>query len=343
MLMFSKNLTEYVSLVKEVTITVIPDFFLDIIVNPEMSFLELMKGISDTYNRGGGNLLGPQIQFVPGGNGGNVAKTLGRLGVNTYFVTTSSKFGKMIIEYFMEDYDVRSIVDVKGDLASSLILEIPSENGKNNVMMCSAGSVVDYSFDKLKSDQLQVLNNSNTIAITNAQNLELENLTANILEKIPRKTMVSLDFSDLTPHKHRIKAFHGEILDNSTRSPNFILGNENEFLILNKETDKTPENAAAALSEVYNSTYFCLHMAKKAEVWKNGECVASENSFSVPILRATGAGDSWHAGFLTGYNLGLPINESTSLGNATAGYQISTGSVGTLEEIYKWSKEAPRY
>ena len=46
-----------------------------------MSYDKLTHEMQTVYSRGGGNILGPKTQFIAGGNGGNVAKTLGGLGV----------------------------------------------------------------------------------------------------------------------------------------------------------------------------------------------------------------------------------------------------------------------
>jgi hypothetical protein len=70
---------------KQLKMTVLPDFYLDIIIDPRMSYIQLIQEIQSVYSRGGGNLLGPDIQFIAGGNGGNVAKTLGGLDVPTTF------------------------------------------------------------------------------------------------------------------------------------------------------------------------------------------------------------------------------------------------------------------
>jgi len=329
--------------IKRLKATVLPDFYLDIIVDPQMSFEELMTHIDTIYSRGGGNLLGPEIQFIPGGNGGNVARTLAKLGFPTTFITETSTFGANLIEFFMHPLGIETSISKSGFTASSVILEIPhADSGKSNVMLSSAGSVVDFSSDKLTSEQWNLLEQSTIIAITNAQNLEMEDLAESILNEIPHRVNVSIDFSDLTPHIKRIDGFRKRILDHSARQPSLVVGNESEICLLANQPEKTPEEAIKILSTTYPEILFGLHTARKAEVWENGERKAIEPAFKVSIQKATGAGDAWHAGFIVGWHLGLPFPEVTKFANATAA-QCIAGSKGSLIDIINMVQNSPRY
>lgn len=328
---------------REANITVLPDFYLDILINPNMSYEKLMKEFDEVYKRGGGNLLGPKTQIVPGGNGGNVAMTLGGLGVNTAFISNSSEFGKILIEFFMHPYGVRTYISPTGETAISLIFEIPHGTTKYNVMLCSAGTVANFSSDVLIDEQWKVLKESNVVAITNAQNLEMEDLVEAILSEILPTTAVSIDFSDLTPHIQRIDGFRKRILEHPIKPPTFIFGNENEVRLLAKSEDKIPEVALRKLSLEYPEIVFGCHMTKKAEIWQGGDQMALEPCFNIEILKATGAGDFWHAGFLVGDQLDLSIPETVSFANAVAGYQISKGKIATLKEIIDFSTSTSRY
>lgn len=323
--------------------TVLPDFFLDVIIDPHMSYEQLIQEIQTVYSRGGGNLLGPEAFFLPGGNGGNVAKTLAGLGVQTTFMGETSQLGKQLIEFFMHPLGVKTLISTSGVMASSVILEIPHGSDKHNVMFSASGSVADFSSEKLTPEQWSILKESHLVAITNAQNYQMEDLVETILEEVPPSVRVSVDFSDLTPHINRVDAFRKRILEHPNRSPSFITGNETEFRLLAKEPNKTPEAAIRQLSMLYPEILFGLHMANKAEIWKNGEQIALEPCFKISVLKVTGAGDNWHAGFLAGWQLGLTIPEATIFANAVAAYQISTGKVGSLENIFNFLSFTSRY
>jgi sugar/nucleoside kinase (ribokinase family) len=329
--------------IEHLKMTILPDFFLDVIIDPRMSYEQLIQEIQTVYSRGGGNLLGPEARFIPGGNGGNVAKTLAGLGVVTTFICETSPLGKQLIEFFMHPLGIKTFISTSGDMASSIILEIPYGTDKHNVMFSASGSVAEYSSKKLTPDQWNILKESHAIAICNAQNYQMEDLVETILREVPPSVFVSVDFSDLTPHLQRIDGFRIRILEHPTRPPSFITGNETEVQLLAKEPNKTPEEAIQTLSSEYPEIIFGLHMASKAEIWKNGKQLASEPCFKISVLNATGAGDSWHAGFLTGWQLGISIPEITRFANAVAGYQISTGKIGSLKDIFSFAASTPCY
>ncbi|MFX0182096.1 MAG: carbohydrate kinase family protein, partial [Candidatus Hodarchaeota archaeon] len=309
--MFPLNFETIFNKVKQLRMTVLPDFYIDIIIDPRMSYDQLIKEIQTVYSRGGGNLLGPEAQFIAGGNAGNVAKTLGGLGVPTTFLCETSLLGKQLVEFFLHPLGVKTLVTTSGELASSIILEIPHGSNKHNVMFCASGSVANFSSEKLTPEQWQSLNESHVIAIANAQNFQMENLVETILKEVPPSIVVSVDFSDLTPHIQRIEGFKLRILEHPTRPPTFITGNEIEFQLLAKKPNLSPEEAIHHLSITYPKILFGLHMANKAEIWKDGKQLAIKPCFKIPVLKATGAGDSWHAGFLTGWQSGLSIPETT--------------------------------
>lgn len=329
--------------IKQLQMTVLPDFFLDVIIDPRMSYEQLIQEIQTVYSRGGGNLLGPEANFILGGNGGNVAKTSAGLGASTTFLCETSQLGKQLIEFFMHPLGIKTFISTSGEMASSIILEIPHGSDKHNVMFSASGSVADFSSEKLTPDQWNVLKESHVIAICNAQNFQMEDLVETILREVPPTIVVSVDFSDLTPHLQRIEGFRHRILEHPTRPPSFIAGNETEVQLLAKEPNKTPEEAIYRLSSTYPEIMFGLHMSTKAEIWKNGEQLSIEPCFKISVLNATGAGDSWHAGFLTGWQSGLTIPETTVFANAVAAYQISTGKVGSLKDIISFSTDTPCY
>ncbi|MHA1996465.1 MAG: hypothetical protein ACW97Z_18185, partial [Candidatus Hodarchaeales archaeon] len=78
--MLTDDISEFQRRTSKLHISVLPDFYIDVIIDPHRSFKELNKELQEVYARGGGNIIGTEVKFVPGGNGGNVAKTLARLG-----------------------------------------------------------------------------------------------------------------------------------------------------------------------------------------------------------------------------------------------------------------------
>ena len=329
--------------VKELKISVLPDYYLDVLIDPKRPFSDLDTQLKKVFDRGGGNIIGTEVKFVSGGNGGNVAKTLAVLGVQTTFLTKTSKLGIKLMEHFLESLGVNLIADSDGSLASSVVFELSTEgDNKANIMLSSAGSVAEFSSNMLTEEQWQVLKSSHVIAITNAQNLEFENLTKQILTNIPPEIFVSIDFSDLTPHKSRIDGFRKIILSHPKNPPNLIVGNETEFCLLANNEKDAFLDAGYSLSSDFPNIYFALHTINYSYLWKRGELIASKRSFEIAPLHATGAGDAWHAGFLVGWHCGLAYEQVLEFANAVAGYLVShKEKIGSLNQIFRFIDETP--
>ncbi|MHA2095463.1 MAG: PfkB family carbohydrate kinase [Candidatus Hodarchaeales archaeon] len=340
--MLTNNIPEFQKRTSKLTVSVLPDFYIDVVIDPHRSFKDLDKQLQEVYARGGGNIIGTKVKFVPGGNGGNVAKTLAALGVETSFLTQTSEFGLNVLEYFMKPLGINLKASATGNIASSVILELSTgTRDKSNIMLSSAGSVANFSSSSLTTDQWAVLRKSKVIALTNAQNLEMEDLTEGILQNTPKETIVSLDFSDLTPHQPRIAGFRERLLNHPTRPPNLILGNENEFKLLANLPKGSATEAGQTLSIDFPEIFFALHTANQVYLWYRTHLLATQKCHLINLQHATGAGDAWHAGFLVGWQVGLSYKDTMSFANAVSGYQLSTGEVGSLPDILRFMKETP--
>ncbi len=67
-------------------------------------------------------------------------------------------------------------------------------------------------------------------------------------------------------------------------------------------------------------------------------------AYEVPVVDATGAGDSWVAGFLTGLLEGWPLQESLLFGNAVGAQAVGavgcTTSIPTFDAVRRFQQEA---
>ncbi len=341
--MLSDTITNLNALLSNFSVSVLPDFYLDVLIDPKKPFKVLTDQINSVYSRGGGNVIGTDVKFVAGGNGGNVAKTFAGLGVRTAFIAQTSDLGINLLNYFFKPLNIELVISSPGKLASSVIFEIPSEaDNKTNIMISSAGSVGNFSYDSLTEEQLVRLYQSQVIALTNAQNLKLEHLAEGILQNAPKNLFVCIDFSDLTPHLSRIDSFRQRILNHEHRPPQLIVGNENEFQILAKDSNDSITKTGKILSKDFPDTHFALHTAKEVYLWKEGDLLASKKCYQLNIQHATGAGDAWHAGFLTGWQGGkLSYDDALLFANAVASFQLSSGKLGSLNDISQFIEQNP--
>lgn len=343
--LFSKSLTQ-----SNKVVTVLPDFFLDIIVDPNYSYAEFMDLTQNTYDRGGGNIIGPAIDFLPGGNAGNVVLTTNNLGMKTYFMGETSELGLMLIEFFFKRKGVYPIFTTNGELASSFILEFKENSNKINIMASSSKSIRNFGPDKLTDEQIKAILESNFIAITNFQNSKLLELIDYIFNITRSMQIISIDFSDLTPHVKRVSEIYDLFKKHADRE--FIVcGNETEISLLGNpllaNEDFNLENTMKILSSTFPNIFFCLHTTSYSQISFSSKIFRKIKTKKLAKLkRITGAGDSWHGGLING--ISLANKSSLSLitsdewynillyANFVAGYWVFKGKPGSLQEINGW-------
>ena len=337
------------------SVAVLPDFFLDILVDPNFSYKEFQEKMDKTFHRGGGNILGSSFNFLPGGNGGNVALVTNQLGMETYFIGETSGLGFELINYFYRSKGIKIFFNTLGELSASFILEFKNKSGKTNIMVSSSKSLRNYGPKKLSDNQINVIKQSGFVCITNFQNSKLLDLINYIFEITDKNQIVSIDFSDLSPHKSRIKEIY-ELFTNNKDREFIVTGNENEISMLasllpnstNKEIQNTDlDHILLSLSKTFRNIAFCLHSADFSSTAISGKLLSKVKTLSLPtIKRATGAGDSWHGGLITAISLSncnqLGIitknqwKEIIQFANYVAGYWVSIGSPGSISEIKEW-------
>ena len=356
-----KNLGQY-------PIAILPDFFLDILIDPNTDLEVYLSLLKETYSRNGGNILGSTIGFLAGGNAGNVAQMTNTLGINTYFIGETSTFGRQLVDFFFKTKGIHCLFTDTGDLATSVILEFKTHTGRSNIMSSYPGSVKYFGPDHLTKDHWEILKNVRFISITNFQNQLFFELVDAILKNIPVQTISLIDFSDLTPHKHRSKEIQNFFFKTS-RLPDFVLANENEILCLyeyifghrndllnndrpQKDNDifDAATTSALALSQKVSEVFFCLHTAAFVAIFKNSQCLATVTTHKLPDLkRATGSGDAWHAGFIAGLLLQAVVcrqdlpkidwNNVLAFSNFVATYWMTHTFLEPLDQILRWGEK----
>lgn len=319
----------------------LPDFFLDHFVSlpPWAEANERMRGIHD---RGGGNYpTGPQ-PLLPGGNAANTAIALARLGVPSSLVTRTSAFGKAFIEQTLgkAGVDVTHVRD-GGDLAVTTILEYGPEH--RNVMLNYPGSVLRFGFNDLTDDDQRLISESDLVLVANwtlnrEKGTELAADTFRFAKKHGVKTV--LDTGDPSSRLGDVPA----LLDRVCASRDLdVLGvNENELAFYAPEGGPDVLARGRALKARVAGTVD-LHTGGFCASWTGPAAPAVVPTFRVDQKRATGAGDAWNAGNITGHLLGLPPTERLLLANAVAGLYISSpdGVHPSREQVVKFLQSQP--
>lgn len=316
--------------------TLLPDFFFDHFLPYGSPMGVFFDDVSKIAGHGGGNIPFKRHVLLRGGNATNTASALARLGARVHLIVRTDRLGLVLLRYFFRGLGVDlSHVKTDGRLASTIALEVEYEGRLANVMINDSGSVVDFSFDRLTGNDLEVISNSDIVGIFNwTQNLDTDSLLESLLQRLERNRTVKIFFdpSDPTPRAGERRALM-DILAKSRRLDVFSL-NENEAvqfaLSLDPKLDvgrgvNDPKAVLTCARFLHDQlgTQIDLHTKDYAASFVKGEVYLAP-SFQVEVRRSTGAGDAWNAGDIYGGTWGLPPEERLLLAHAVAGYYISS-------------------
>ncbi|MFX0095715.1 MAG: carbohydrate kinase family protein [Candidatus Hodarchaeota archaeon] len=321
-------------------IVCLPDFFFDILVFPHKDYDLFLKDIDEVVSRHGGNYrLSDQI-FSPGGNAGNLAVVLGALGLRPTFITNVSSFGKNIIEHFMEPHNVELAIRTTGVMPSTVAFEFKHAGNVSNVMVnANLDTLANFGSEQLDKFQWNHIEKANIIAVTNfsANNRYLD-LLKGIAEKMSSTASFFLDFSDISHRLDQMDEIHSVLSDLEAKI-GYISLNENEVTYLNYGDLHHNDSleTGIVLSKCFQEITFLIHTAKFSSEILNGSLIAKAPSLQIKPLRATGAGDTWNAGYLAAVNK-LDANKRLFFANTCAAYRMVTEKLPTQHNLKNYLK-----
>jgi len=316
--------------------TLLPDFFFDHFLPYGSPMSVFFDDVSRIASHGGGNIPFKRHVLLRGGNATNTASALARLGARVHLIVRTDSLGLMLLKYFFRGLGVDlSHVKTDGRLASTIALEVEHEGRLANVMINDSGSVVDFGFNRLTRNDLEVISNSDIVGVFNwTQNLETDDLLRSLLQRFGgnRAVKVFFDPSDPTPRAGERRALM-DILARSRRLDVFSI-NENEAvqfaLSLEPKIDvrggvNDPKAVLACARFLHErlGTQVDLHTKDYATSFVRGEMFLAP-SFKIEVRRSTGAGDAWNAGDIYGGAWRLSPEERLLFAHAVAGYYISS-------------------
>ena len=143
---------------EECKVTVLPDFFLDRLINLDWNPSEFSKLVGDVARRKGGSLDGVSQNDLHGGNAVNVASALANLGAEVTPIVCTSAHGLEQLRYYFRNTSVDSShMKVKGKASITTALEFKQKDGKTNVMLRDLGALADFGPDDLNEDDYAVM------------------------------------------------------------------------------------------------------------------------------------------------------------------------------------------
>jgi ribokinase len=318
-------------------VALMPDFFLDRIVNLNHTPGEFCQSLNEVVERKGGSIdQVPQVD-LRGGNAVNVASALAALGAKVTVMVCTSSLGLQLLQHHFRNASADlSHVKVRPNASITTALEFTTENGKANVMIRDTGSLADFGPADLTESDYQLVEESDYVCVFNwAGTLKHGTDLAQTVfrrAKAKGKAKTFLDTADPTPNRAKIAEFSAGVLQGSL--VDILSVNENEAVTyaslfsdeVLEQRGKIELGELALLSvqvlAKHLSARIDLHTTTySVTVSRNGAHLAP--AFKVQAVRATGAGDAWDAANIYGDANNLPNENRLILANAAAACYLS--------------------
>lgn len=314
---------------KSLTAVVMPDFFLDRIINLKCDTQDFSKKIFKVASHKGGSIDGiPQLD-IKGGNAINTSSALATLDCQVTPIICTSSYGLQLLKYHFKNTPMDfSHIKLQETASITTALELKTPTGKVNVMLRDVGSLADFGPENLDETDFSTLKNANYVCLFNWAGTKKygTKLAKRVFEKAKQNgTKTYLDTADPLPNKKEIPKLIDEVL--KTDLVDILSINENEAITyayyLNKsimaKRGKTDFSvlaleAARILIKEFSARIDLHTTAFAASLQKGKEVVIP--TFKIEPVRATGAGDSWNAGNVIGDGNGLSDEARLALANA---------------------------
>jgi len=317
---------------KECKVAVLPDFFLDRLINLNWDPAEFSGLISEVAKRKGGSIDGIPQTDLRGGNAINVASALANLGAEVTPIVCTSEYGVQQIRYYFRDVALdTSHIKIHDKASITTALEFKSKNEKTNVMLRDLGGLSDFGPANLNERDYAVIENSDYTCLFDwAGTLKVGTALAQAVfggAKMKGKGKTYFDTADPTPNSGAIAELMAAVL--KSNQLDILSLNENEAIIyaslLDKALDDKKKHLEFAELAMEAARVLAAHLPARIDLHTTvfsatlkGKTETVVPTFKIKVLRATGAGDAWTAGNILGDRNGLSDECRLMLANAVA-------------------------
>lgn len=323
--------------IKTCKVVVLPDFFLDRLINLEWDVSEFYRLVTDVTKRKGGSLDGISQTDLRGGNAINVASALDSLGAEVTPIVSTSQFGLQQINYHFKNSSIdTSHVKIAGKASLTTAMEFKNKSEKTNVMIRDLGALADFGPANFDESDYSLIESSDYICLFNwAGTLKFgTSLAQTIFDRVRRKGKgkTYYDTADPNPNVAGISDLMEKVL--KTDKVDILSLNENEAITYANLLDESLNEGRARFefSELameasrvlakWLPARIDLHTTAFSATFK-GKMEVVVPAFKVEAFRATGAGDAWDAGNILGDHNGLSDECRLMLANAVAACYLS--------------------
>ena len=323
---------------KPFSVVVMPDFFLDRLVDLKCAAENFCGKLRTVVKTKGGSIDGIAQTDTRGGNAVNTASALAALGAEVTPIVCTDKLGLHLLKFHLKHGKLDlSHVKILRRASVTTALELEADKGKVNVMLRDVGSLADFGPQHLDDRDFGAIRDADYVCVFNWAGTKRfgTQLARTVFRhtKAKGKGRTCCDTADPNPNDRKIPALVRSVLRSTDLD--ILSLNENEAvsyakqvsnggkerkksLALEEEAKECAKILAARLSARVDlhTTSFSATSARKG--------LTIVPSFRVPVLRATGAGDAWNAGNILGDANGLSDACRLTLANAVAAYYVSS-------------------
>ncbi|MGQ9550914.1 MAG: carbohydrate kinase family protein [Candidatus Bathycorpusculaceae bacterium] len=339
-------------------VVVMPDFFLDRLINLKWDAETFSAAVKRIILKKGGSIDGIGQVELRGGNAVNAASALAALGAEVTPIVCTSKLGLQLLKFHLEPYRVdTSHVKVHERSSVTTAIEFKTENGKANVMLRDLGSLANFGPSQIDERDFKVIEEADYVCVFNWAGTR--SFGTKLAETVFRHAKTKgrgrtyYDTADPTPNEEKISSLVKNVLQ--SRYVDILSVNENEAtryasqirgeakkLEKSLKLDELALESARVLAAHLNARVDLHTTTFSATLTKTGENIVP--AFEVPVLRATGAGDAWNAGNILGDFNRLSNSCRLALANAVAAYYISSpdGLHPTPKELLEFCEKMKR-
>jgi sugar/nucleoside kinase (ribokinase family) len=340
---------------KACKVVVLPDFFLDRIINLEWDASEFYRLVADVTKRKGGSIDGISQTDLPGGNAINVGSALASLGAKVTPIISTSQFGLQQIKYQFRNSSIdTSHIKTDGKVSVTTAIEFKNKGEKTNVMIRDLGSLVDFGPANLDEGDYSLIDASDYACLFNwAGTLKFGTaLAQTVFDRVKQKGKgkTYYDTADPTPNATLISDLMEKVL--KTDKVDILSLNENEAITYASLLDEGLNEGKARLEFAELAMEAARVLAKRlparidlhttafSATFKGKKEVVIP-AFKVKVFRATGAGDAWDAGNILGDHNGLSDESRLMLANAVAACYLSDpdGLHPTKEKLFSFLRD----
>jgi len=338
-------------------VVVMPDFFFDRFVHYKKDAKKFSKEVLRVVRRKGGSIDNVRQVDFRGGNAANTAAALATLGASVYPIIETDDFGFTLLNYFFEPLSINlTHVKTKGKTSITTALEFKQNDNKVNLMLRDLGSLAKFGPKNLTPKDYQLLTTADYVCVFNWAGTRQygTDLAESVFRyvKTKGKGETYYDTADPTPNKNKIptlieRVFLKDLVDILSLNENEAIQyatyiNPKRVENLRKKPKKLEElalNCAAILAE-HLSSRIDLHTTAFSATFNKNKKPYIVSSFTVKVLRATGAGDAWNAGNIYADKHGISDKARLTFANAVAAYYISSpkATQPTIDQLKNFLK-----